>query len=84
MLTHHAAVRSQQRCIPPMLIDLLLRFGVSEPAGKGAEKVFLDQRARKQLKSYAGPLAPLLERELDIYAVVAGEGQVITVAHRLF
>lgn len=83
MLTQHAQARSQQRGIPPMLIDLLLTFGVSEKAPGGAEKLFFDKSSRKRVRAYAGPLAALLERHLDIYAVVADGNRVITLGHRL-
>ena len=81
-LTQHAALRSQQRCIPEILIDLLLRFGSKEAAGSGTSKIFFDKRARRQINAYAGPLANLLVEHLDLYAVVGEDDQVITVAHR--
>nr|AFN66373.1 hypothetical protein pM02_c6_26 [uncultured bacterium] len=80
-MTQHANVRSQQRAIPPILIDLLLKFGSSEPAGNGAEKLFFDKAARRQLKAYAGPLAGLLSEHLNVYVVVGQDDQVITIAH---
>jgi hypothetical protein len=80
--SHHANKRAQQRAIPPMLIDLLIQFGQQEKSGDGTAKVFFDKRARKRLRAYAGPLAGLLEQHLDVYAVVAPDQQVITVAHR--
>lgn len=85
MLTQHTLARSQQRGIPPMLIDLLLTFGVSEkvPGPGGAEKVFFDKSSRKRVRVYAGPLASLLDRHLDIYAVVVDGNKVITIGHRL-
>jgi hypothetical protein len=45
--------------------------------------VFFDKAARRRLDAYAGPLAPLLRQHLDLYAVMAANGNVITVAHRL-
>lgn len=81
-MTRHAQVRTQQRSIPPMLIDLLLQFGESEPAGDGATKVFFNKTSRKQFKAYAGPLARILEEYLDVYVVVNEADQVITTAHR--
>lgn len=81
-LTRHAAHRSQQRAIPPMLIDLLVQFGTCVPAGDGATKVFFDKADRRRLQAYAGPLARLLDEHLDVCAVVASNGQVVTVAHR--
>ena len=82
-LTTHATVRSQQRAIPPLLIDLLLQFGTSAPAGGGTSKLFFDKRARRRVKSYAGPLAAVIDDYLDVYAVVGADNTVITTAHRL-
>jgi len=82
-MSKHAAKRSQQRAIAPMVIDLLLQFGSTEKAGDGASRVFFDKAARRRLDAYAGPLAPLLRQHLDLYAVMAANGNVITVAHRL-
>jgi hypothetical protein len=82
-ISKHAAIRSQQRGIPPLLIDLLIQFGSTEPAGGGASKVFLDKTGRKRLKAYAGQLAAALKPHLDAYAVLSPDGQIITVAHRL-
>lgn len=82
-LTRHAAARSQQRAIPPMMIDLLLQFGKSESAGAGAAKLFFDRQARRRVAAYAGPLASLLNDHLDLFAVVDQDMQVITIGHRL-
>ncbi len=81
-MTKHAQVRSQQRAIPPMLIDLLLQFGASERAGTGVSKVFFDKTSRRRVKAYAGPLASLLEDHLDVYAVVNDDQTIITTGHR--
>lgn len=83
MLTGHAQIRSQQRAIPGLVIDLLLQFGASENAGDGASKMFFDKAARRRVHVYAGALAPLLTEHLDLYAVVAANNKVITVGHRL-
>jgi hypothetical protein len=80
-MSHHASVRCQQRAIPPMLIDLLLQFGKSEPAGGGASKMYFDKAARRRVKSYAGQLAGFLDEHLDVYAVVGTDNQIITAAH---
>ena len=81
-LTRHAKVRSQQRAIPPILIDLLLQFGKAEPAGGGASRFFFDKVSRRRVKAYAGTLSSLLDDHLDVYAVVGPDNQVITTAHR--
>lgn len=82
MLTKHAQARSQQRCISPLVLDLLIQFGATESAGDGASKLFFDKLARRRVHSYAGALAPLLEEHLDSYAVVSHDNQVITVGYR--
>ena len=80
-LSHHAAERTHQRAISPMLVDLLLQFGTSQPAGDGASKLFFDKAARRRVKSYAGPLASLLNEHLDVYVVVGSSEEIITAAH---
>lgn len=82
-MTKHAESRSQQRSIPPIALDLLLQFGRRERAGDGACRVYLDKTARKRLQAYAGPLVSALDTHLNIYAIVANDERVITVAHRL-
>lgn len=80
--SRHAKDRSQQRAIPPMLIDLLLQFGSCERAGAGVSKMFFDKPSRRKVKAYAGPLASLLNDHLDVYAVVTDDLKVITTGHR--
>ena len=77
----HAAVRCQQRGISPFVVDLLLRFGRREHDHKGAEIVFFDRRAKKQVESYTGGSIGKLGEQMDSYAVVS-DGCVITVGVR--
>lgn len=81
--TKHAATRIQKRAISKLIVDLLLEFGASEPAGGGASKFYFDKPARRRVKAYAGSLASVLEDHLDVYAVIGADTQVITVGHRL-
>lgn len=81
-ITKHATDRIQQRGIPPLVIDLLIKFGSSEPAGDGACKIFADKRARRQIKAFAGPLARAIDPHLDVYVVLGAKGNVITTAPR--
>jgi len=82
-LSEHASKRSQQRAIPPLVIDLLLKFGTSHSSGDGTSKLFFDKKSRRQVNAYAGPLARMFDEHLDLYAVVGADSTVITVAHRL-
>ena len=81
--TRHAATRAQQRAIPPLLLDLLLRFGRSERSGDGTERYFFDKRARRAVQRYAGCLGRLLDQHLDVYAIVSDNDKIVTVGHRL-
>jgi len=81
-MTNHAIARSQQRGIPPLVVDLLLQFGSEEPAGDGATKVFLDKQGKRRVRAYAGPLARSIEPILDTYIVLGPQSEVITVGHR--
>ena len=58
-LTHHAAVRLQQRANPPLMIELIERFG-SEIQCEGASRLVFDKAARKQLKRHMGAVAPFV------------------------
>jgi hypothetical protein len=81
-MTKHAAIRSQQRAIPPIVIDLLHQFGSVERSGPGTFMLFFDKAGRRRIRSYAGPLSRPLEEHFDAYAVVSDGGSVITVGHR--
>lgn len=80
-MTKHAQVRSQQRCIPPMVQDLLMKFGTSMHLGGGCTKLFFDKRARRKVQVYAGPIASMLNDHLDAYLVMSENDDTITVAH---
>lgn len=82
-LTKHAQTRSQKRGIPPVMVDLLLQFGTTESAGDGTNKIFFNKSSRRRVESYFGPIAPLINQHLDVYAVVSEDDQIITIGHRL-
>jgi len=77
----HANVRCQQRGVSSLVIDLLLRFGRREHDNAGAEVVFFDRRAKKDVQSYTGGSLGKLSEQMDSYVVVA-DGCVITAGVR--
>lgn len=81
-LSKHAKIRTQQRAIPPILIDLLIQFGSRERAGTGVSRMFFDKPSRRKVKAYAGPLGHLLDEYLDVYAVVTDDQKIVTAGHR--
>jgi hypothetical protein len=83
MTTKHAAVRAQQRGIPPLLDDLLDRYGQEEYDGHGAIVRYLDKDSIKMMERDMGrrPVSRLAEW-FDAYKVVGTNGQTITIGHR--
>ncbi len=72
----------QRRCIPPIVVEWLDRFG-SRTRHKGAEVRFFDKRSRRALERHLGSAVyRRVEDYLDTYAVIGEGRQVITVAHR--
>ncbi len=82
-LTNHARKRIQQRAIPPIIVEMLERFGARERCGQ-AECLYFDKAARKRLCEYFGGARSmkLLEAWLDTSAVIGDDGAVVTVEHR--
>ena len=80
--SQHATLRTQQRAIPELAIELLMRFGSSQRAGNGTCKYFLDKGSRRRLEAYAGPAAAALSEHLNVIVVVGDDGTIVTAAHR--
>jgi hypothetical protein len=82
-MTHHAAARSQQRGIPPVVIEKLLDFGREAHDHRGSRIVYFDHRSRKHLQRQLGQdRYKQLESHLDAFAVLGADGCVVTVGHR--
>lgn len=81
-LTAHARVRMQQRGVRREVVDLLIEFGSRAYDGRGAQIRYFDSRACKRLRNAMGD--ETLRRchdRLDSYAVIANDGQIVTVGH---
>ncbi|WP_152608781.1 hypothetical protein [Croceibacterium mercuriale] len=78
-LSRHGALRSQQRSIPPLIIDLLIDFGEESFAGEGCYRYFFTKRTWSFLIRRVGSRAKDLERYRSAYAVVSEDGQLVTV-----
>jgi hypothetical protein len=83
MNTKHAAIRAQQRGIPPMVDQLLDLYGQEQHDGHGAIVLFLNKLSIRKMEQDLGrrPVARLSEW-LDTYKVKDMEGNTITVGHR--
>ena len=81
-LTEHARQRLQSRSISPAVIDLLMDFGASTHDHRGAEVVCFNKAARARLRRAAPDAYRRLSKELNAYAIVSGDGALITAGWR--
>lgn len=82
-VSKHAAVRSRQRGIPPLVIDWLLRYGDSEWDHHGCRVKYFTRRSRQRVESAVGTeITRRLHEYLNCYAVVALDGTLVTCGHR--
>ncbi len=83
MMTEHAKIRSQQRGIPPLVIEWLEDFGEQNHDHRGAVVFHFSKQARRRLERAVGrqPVKRMSEW-LDAYVVVATDGSIVTVGRR--
>jgi hypothetical protein len=83
-ISAHARVRMQQRGISESVLERLIEFGEIRHDHRGAEILFFDKAARRRLAARLDARAlKAMERQMKAYAVLAGNGDVITVGHRM-
>lgn len=83
MNTSHAAVRAQQRGIPPMVDQLLDLYGQEAHDGQGAVILFLNKQSIRNMERDLGRRAvSRLAEWFDAYKVKSTDGRTITVGHR--
>lgn len=82
-LKQHASSRMQQRGIKSTTAEYLLSCGSRDHDHRGATILYFDKHARQRLLNQLGAKQlKTIEQQLDTYAVVSGEGEIITVGHR--
>ncbi len=83
-LTRHSARRMQQRGIPPLMIEMLQRFGKHAYDHRGGVIRFLDHSARRLIERHLGSqVYRRLHEYQDAYLVEAMDtGAIITCGHR--
>jgi len=72
----------QQRAISAEALERLLDFGSVKHLARDKDIVFFDKKARKRLAKADKGVAREVERSVRTYAVLGGNGIVITVGHR--
>jgi hypothetical protein len=82
LLSPHARARMQQRAISAEALERLLDFGREQHLSRDKNIVFFDKKARARLARADARLVREAERLFRTYAVLGGNGVVITVGHR--
>jgi hypothetical protein len=72
----------RQRAISEETLERLLDFGSVQHLARDKDIVFFDKKAKKRLARADRALAREAERLVRTYAVLGGNGIVITVGHR--
>ena len=82
--TDHAAIRQQQRGIPPLVSDWLLDFGDEQFDGHGGVIRYFSKKCIKKLEREVGrqPVARMSEYLRCYLVQSSGDGKVITLGKR--
>ena len=81
-MTNHAMERSQQRCIPPLIIHWLCQYGSRRRSRNGTIICYFDKKSIRMIASDAGNIiVRRLSGLMDAYLVITGK-EIITVGHR--
>ena len=82
-MTHHAAIRKQQRGIPEAVLACLIQFGKASYDNRGGEILYFDKRAKQRCLTSMGKEAyRKLDGHFNVYAVRALGGALLTMGHR--
>jgi len=82
-VSNHAQTRMQQRGVTPRLLDLLDAYGATQYDHRGAKILYFNKAARRKLRHFEGAeVYRAVEAKLNVYAVVARDGRLVTVGRR--
>ncbi len=81
-MTSHALERSQQRCIPPLIIHWLCQYGSRKRNSNGTIICYFDRKSMRLIASDVGQVViRRLSGLMDAYLIITGD-QILTVGHR--
>lgn len=82
--TKHSAIRSQQRAIPPLILQLLDEFGHREYDKHGGAKVFFTRSSIRNMERQFGrrPVARLRDFFTTYFVESTDAHATLTVGHR--
>ena len=80
----HARTRMQQRAVTPGVLELLDAYGATQYDHHGGRVRYFDKAARRRLQQSEGAhVYRAVESKLNVYAVVARDGCLVTVGRRI-
>ncbi len=81
-MTQHALLRSQQRCIPPLIIHWLCQYGSRKRNNNGTIVCYFDRKSLRLISSDVGHVViRRLSGLLNAYLIITGD-KILTVGHR--
>ncbi|HHJ35366.1 MAG TPA: hypothetical protein ENJ87_06345 [Gammaproteobacteria bacterium] len=81
-MTSHALERSQQRCIPPLIIHWLCQYGSRRRNSNGTILCYFDRKSLRLVSSDVGNIViRRLSGLFNAYLIIAGDN-IVTVGHR--
>lgn len=80
LLSRHARLQMQRRCIPEAAVELILDFATSTPAGNGTQRYRFDNRSWAAAAGHLGSQARIFEKYRNAYVIEANDGTVVTAA----
>jgi hypothetical protein len=81
-LTKHAAMRMQQRHLPPLIVDLLQHYGQVRHK-RGASILYFDQKGHTRARQELQEALARFDKLRDAYLVEAKDsGEVVTLGYR--
>jgi hypothetical protein len=82
-VSNHARARMQQRGVKAGILELLYAYGATQHDHHGAEVRYFDKAGRRRMQKEVGAAVyRAMEAKLNVYAVVARDGCLVTVGHR--
>ena len=85
-LTKHAEIRIQQRCIPELILELLLQYGEIEKQHAGTELIYFKPRNFNKARKHVEKMLREFDQLKDTYLVKTnkeGDYLVITAGYLL-
>jgi hypothetical protein len=82
MISNHAKQRMQQRAIPPLVLDLLYRYG-REQKQQGSTVIYFDEKSRRRARKSLQDVVKRFDKLCDVYLVESDDcAMTVTVGHR--